>query len=57
VVQNARLPDGSWKQVFNSDSDQYGGWSVGNFGATIPSSGGSFNANIPACGLVVFQKS
>jgi len=57
VVQNARLPDGSWKQVFNSDSDQYGGWNVGNFGATIPSSGGSFNANIPACGFVVFQRS
>ncbi len=57
VVQNARLPDGSWKEVFNSDSDRYGGWNVSNFGAAIPSAGGSLNANIPACGFVVFQRS
>lgn len=57
VVQNARLPDGSWKEVFNSDSDRYGGWNVGNFGSTIHSSNGWFNAVIPSNGFVVFQAS
>ncbi len=56
VVQSPRLPGGSWKEVFNSDADRYRGWNVGNFGATIPSAGGTFNPNIPACGFVVFQR-
>ena len=43
--------------MFDGDYDRYGGWNVGNFGAAIPSSGGSLNANIPACGFVVFQRS
>ena len=56
VVQSPRLPGGSWKEVFNSDADRYRGWNVGNFGATIPSAGGTFNPNIPACGFVVFNE-
>jgi 1,4-alpha-glucan branching enzyme len=30
-----RLPAGSWRETFNSDSDIYGGANVGNLGAAI----------------------
>jgi 1,4-alpha-glucan branching enzyme len=49
------IPDGEWTEVFNSDAALYGGQNIGNFGATIPSRGGRFAANIPASGFVVFQ--
>jgi 1,4-alpha-glucan branching enzyme len=50
------IPDASWTEVFNSDAAIYGGQNIGNFGATIPSQGGTFTANIPATGFVVFAK-
>jgi 1,4-alpha-glucan branching enzyme len=46
--------DGSWREIFNSDS--YGGENVGNFGAIIPSQGGSFQLRLPACGFLIFTK-
>jgi len=58
VVQTdpSRLPDGSWREIFNSDAFIYGGKGVGNFGADIPVSGGRFQANLPASGFLIFQK-
>jgi 1,4-alpha-glucan branching enzyme len=56
VVENGRLPDGQWQEVFNSDAAIYGGNNVGNVGATIPSVGGRFDAVIPANAVVVFRK-
>ena len=50
------IPDGTWKEVFNSDSSFYGGRNVGNSGAAIPSSQGALSAVIPANGLVVLVK-
>ena len=50
------IADAWWTEVFNSDAAVYGGQNVGNFGATIPSGGGRFAANIPASGFVVFVK-
>jgi 1,4-alpha-glucan branching enzyme len=49
-----RLPDGGWKEVFNSDATIYGGSNTGNYGAVIPSANGSITMVIPANGLVVF---
>lgn len=51
------LPEGGWKEVFNSDSRLYGGDGVGNVGATLHAAGGTFEAVIPANGLLVFQRS
>jgi len=51
-----RLPDGGWKEVFNSDADVYGGTNIGNAGAVIPSLNGSLTMTIPANGLVVLVK-
>jgi 1,4-alpha-glucan branching enzyme len=58
VIQTdaSRLPDGTWRQVFNSDAVVYGGANVGNDGADIVIAGGRMQARLPASGFVVFQK-
>jgi 1,4-alpha-glucan branching enzyme len=52
----ARLPDGWWREVFNSDAAIYGGGNIGNFGADVPASGGRIQVRVPANGVLVFQK-
>jgi 1,4-alpha-glucan branching enzyme len=52
----SRLPDGGWREIFNSDAAAYGGMNIGNGGATLPVSNGQINAVIPADGFVLFQK-
>jgi 1,4-alpha-glucan branching enzyme len=50
------IPNGGWKEIFNSDAAVYGGQNMGNGGATIFSTQGRLNAVIPASGFVVFVK-
>jgi 1,4-alpha-glucan branching enzyme len=50
------IPNGSWKEVFNSDAAIYGGQNVGNAGAAIPSFDGRLNVVIPANGFVVLVR-
>jgi len=50
------VPDGVWKEVFNSDAAIYGGGNIGNRGASIRSSCGRFRVTIPPRGLVVFVR-
>ncbi len=52
----ARLPDGWWQEVFNSDAAMFGGNNIGNGGLTLQVNGGVINAVIPARGFVVFEK-
>jgi 1,4-alpha-glucan branching enzyme len=47
------LPEGSWKEVFNSDAEQYGGHSFGNGGGTFS---GRAGLNLPAGGTIVLKK-
>jgi 1,4-alpha-glucan branching enzyme len=58
VIQTdpSRLPDGLWRELFNSDATAYGGQGLGNFGSDIPASGGRFQALVPANGVLVLQK-
>jgi 1,4-alpha-glucan branching enzyme len=56
TIDNSRLGDGGWREIFNSDAQTYGGDNVGNSGATIPASNGRIHVVIPANGFVVFQK-
>jgi len=58
VVQTepSRLPDGNWREVFNSDASLYGGNNIGNFGAEVPVTNGRIQVRLPANGFVVFQK-
>jgi 1,4-alpha-glucan branching enzyme len=51
-----RLPDGLWREIFNSDAAEYGGSGIGNFGADVPASGGHIQVRVPANGVLVFQK-
>ena len=51
-----RLPDGNWRELFNSDAAIYGGDNVGNFGADLPVTNGRIQIRIPASGFVVLVK-
>jgi 1,4-alpha-glucan branching enzyme len=56
TIESSRLGDGLWREIFNSDAEQYGGNNVGNSGATIPASYGGIHVVIPANGLIVLQR-
>jgi len=56
VLSGDRLGYDDWSEVFNSDALEYGGWNIGNEGATIQASGGALNVVLPACGVVVFRR-
>jgi 1,4-alpha-glucan branching enzyme len=51
-----RMPAGAWREIFNSDAAMFGGWNVGNAGATLNVSGGVLDCIVPANGIVVFRK-
>jgi len=41
------LGDWGWRECLNSDASEYGGWDVGNLGATLRASGGQLTVVIP----------
>jgi len=55
-LQSPRIWDGSWAEIFNSDSHEYGGANIGNLGAAIPIARGAINCVLPANGLIVLQR-
>jgi len=54
-TDTGRLPNGSWRELFNSDAALYGGRDIGNFGADISSSNGQIQIRIPANAVLAFQ--
>ncbi len=50
------IPDGEWKEIFNSDSAFYGGHNLGNDGGTLHSSHGRLSMRLPANGFVVLAR-
>jgi 1,4-alpha-glucan branching enzyme len=54
-IQNSRIPDGQWREVFNSDAAQYGGGGLLN-GGQITSGGGGVSVDIPANSVLVLQR-
>ena len=56
TTDEARLPRGGWKEIFNSDGFAYGGDDAGNGGAVLPVEGGHINPVLPAHGFVVLEK-
>lgn len=50
------IPDGGWKEIFNSDAAIYGGQNMGNDGGTLTASNGALNMKIPANGFVVLAR-
>jgi 1,4-alpha-glucan branching enzyme len=55
-IHSDRLGDAGWTEVFNSDGQAYGGWNVGNGGATLAAENGALNVIIPAAGVVVLRR-
>jgi 1,4-alpha-glucan branching enzyme len=51
-----RLPDGRWRELFNSDAAIYGGNNVGNFGEDLPAGNGRIQLRIPANAFLIFEK-
>jgi 1,4-alpha-glucan branching enzyme len=50
------LGDDGWRELFNSDSGDYGGDDVGNRGATLRAAGGVLDLVVPANGFVVLER-
>jgi 1,4-alpha-glucan branching enzyme len=55
TINNSRIGDGQWREIFNSDASLYGGDSIGNYGINISATNGYINPIVPANGFVVFQ--
>jgi 1,4-alpha-glucan branching enzyme len=49
---DSQLVNGTWREIFNSDSSSYGGDNIGNFNTNIPA-GDRPNPVIPANGFIV----
>lgn len=56
VENDAYIPNGNWIEIFNSDAEIYGGRSVGNFSASLPSVDGQLRMRLPANGILVFAR-
>jgi 1,4-alpha-glucan branching enzyme len=54
-IENSRIGDGQWREIFNSDRLEYGGDGLVNEGA-VTSGGGVFTARLPANSVLVFQR-
>ena len=54
-IEDQRISDASWREVFNSDASQYGGGGLQN-GGEITSAGGAITVNIPANSVLVLQR-
>jgi 1,4-alpha-glucan branching enzyme len=55
-IDSAEIPDGSWREIFNSDAAAYDGENIGNGGGVLTSRFGSLECVIPANGFVVFER-
>lgn len=48
---------GTWKEIFNSQSPEYGGiLTVGNYGVELQVVNGQLWINLPSWGVLMFQK-
>ncbi|MEW5803038.1 MAG: alpha amylase C-terminal domain-containing protein [bacterium] len=56
VIENRRIEDARWQEVFNSDAEDFGGNKSGNYGMDIFSSNGRINTVIPANGFIVLAR-
>lgn len=54
--ESDKIKESVWREVFNSDAEQFGGDNVGNFGADIQAKNGSFSCVIPANSVVAFKR-
>jgi 1,4-alpha-glucan branching enzyme len=55
-IDNSKLGEGFWKEIFNSEKQGYGGDNIGNWENVIPVMNGGVRVVIPANGFIVLQK-
>lgn len=55
TIHSDRLPDGKWREIFNSDAAYFGGSNIGNSGGTVNCREGSLNVVMPFSGMVVLR--
>ncbi|HYN79181.1 MAG TPA: alpha-amylase family glycosyl hydrolase, partial [Lamprocystis sp. (in: g-proteobacteria)] len=56
-LRHDRLTTGHWREVFNSDAEEFGGDGVGNAGAVIATrDGGAIDLVIPANGMILLRR-
>jgi len=56
TVYSIRIESGEWQEIFNSDSEIFGGNNVGNGGQSVHCENGRMKVVIPFAGVVVFKK-
>ncbi len=56
VLNHPALGSTGWRECFNSDSETYGGYNVGNVGATLWADRRTLGLVIPANGFVVLER-
>ena len=56
ATDQGRLPNGQWREIFNSDGVAYGGGNMGNLSAALPASGGRIQVRLPAHSILVFRR-
>jgi 1,4-alpha-glucan branching enzyme len=50
------IPDGCWREIFNSDAEAYGGRNKTNAGRAVHSAAGTFECVVPANAVVAFRR-
>ena len=55
-IEHDAIAGRSWREIFNSDAEAYGGSNVGNAGSILAAGGDGISAVIPANSVVVFRK-
>jgi 1,4-alpha-glucan branching enzyme len=56
LLSDRALGDWGWRECFNTDASEYGGWNVGNLGSVLRASAGQLSVVIPANGAVAFSR-
>ena len=56
-TESWRLPDGAWREMFNSNASAYGGDNFGNGGRDLQVTNGRVVVSVPANGLVILARS
>ena len=55
-IASPHLGDARWQEVFNSDSEIYGGGNIGNASGSTASQNSSISVIVPSNGFIVFQQ-
>lgn len=56
TINNSRVGNGQWQEIFNSDAAFYGGNNIGNLGVNISAINGYIHPIVPANGFIVCQR-